>query len=70
MHHEITLNLDGLLDDRQVTLAELARRTGISTVNLSLIKNNHVKAIRFTTLTAICRALDCGPGDLIGITPR
>jgi putative transcriptional regulator len=70
MQHAITLNLDGLLHDRQVSLAELARRTGISTVNLSLIKNNHVKAIRFTTLTAICRALDCVPGDLIGIAPR
>ena len=61
----IRVTLAEVLDDRGLTLAELSRRTGVSTVNLSLLKNNHAKAIRFTTLEAICEALDCLPGDLI-----
>lgn len=57
--------LADVLEERGMTLVELSRRTGISTVNLSLLKNNHAKAIRFTTLEAICEALDCEPADLI-----
>ena len=48
-----------------MTLTELSARVGVSVVNLSLLKNNHAKAIRFTTLDAICDALDCQPGELI-----
>ncbi|QYH36814.1 helix-turn-helix transcriptional regulator [Salinibacterium sp. M195] len=61
----ITITLDHQLAAREMTLTELSRRTGISTVNLSLLKNNHAKAIRFTTLNAICDALNCAPGDII-----
>ncbi len=61
----IRITLAEVLADRDVTLTELSRRTGVSTVNLSLLKNNHAKAIRFTTLEAICDALDCSPAELI-----
>lgn len=63
--HRIVLHLDRLLAERGVSLVELSRRTGISAVNLSAIKNQHAKAIRFSTLDAICAALDCGVGELI-----
>ena len=52
-----------------MTLTELSARVGVSVVNLSLLKNNHAKAIRFTTLDAICDALDCQPGELIMRAP-
>jgi putative transcriptional regulator len=65
----IRVTLAQVLAERDMTLAELSRRTGVSTVNLSLLKNNHAKAIRFTTLDAICGALDCSPGDLISREP-
>lgn len=65
--HRITFSLDRVLEERSVTLTELAHRTGITMANLSVLKNNRAKAIRFTTLTAICDALDCTPQDLIGI---
>lgn len=61
----IRVTLAQVLEERGMTLAELSRRTGVSTVNLSLLKNNHAKAIRFTTLDAICEALGCTPADLI-----
>lgn len=61
----IRITLAEMLEKRSMTLVELSRRTGIATVNLSAIKNNHAKAIRFTTLEAICEALDCEPRDLI-----
>lgn len=61
----IRVTLAQVLEERGITLAELSRRTGVSTVNLSLLKNNHAKAIRFTTLDAICEALDCSPADVI-----
>ncbi|MBP1326891.1 putative transcriptional regulator [Leucobacter exalbidus] len=61
----IKIRLAELLEARGLTLAELSRMVGVSTVNLSLLKNNHARAMRFTTLEAICEALDCEPGDLI-----
>ena len=63
--HAIVINLDKLLADRGMTLTELSERVGISLVNLSILKNGHARAIRFSTLTRLCQALDCQPGDLI-----
>ena len=65
----ITCHLTELLAARGMTLTELGQRAGISIVNLSLLKNNHAKAIRFTTLHAVCQALECEVGDLLSITP-
>jgi putative transcriptional regulator len=63
--HAIDVHLDRLLAERQLTLTELAERVGVTLVNLSVLKNGRAKAIRFSTLTAICRELDCQPGDLL-----
>ncbi|MEU6435446.1 helix-turn-helix transcriptional regulator [Streptomyces albidoflavus] len=63
--HAIQVHLDRLLAARSMTLAELAARVGVTNVNLSVLKNGRAKAIRFTTLTAICRVLECQPGDLL-----
>lgn len=63
--HRIKVHLDQLLEDRGMTLTELAERVGVTVVNLSVLKNDRAKAIRFTTLTAICRELGCQPGDLL-----
>jgi putative transcriptional regulator len=57
--------LDELLESRGMTLTELSRRVGVSLVNRSVLKNDRAKAIRFSTLTAICEALDCQVGDLL-----
>ncbi|QDU84102.1 Helix-turn-helix domain protein [Planctomycetes bacterium Pla163] len=62
----IQVKLDDLLKQRQMTLTELAERVGITIANLSILKTGKAKAIRFTTLEAICRELDCEPGDLLG----
>lgn len=67
--HEIAVHLDDLLIDRGMTLTELAERVGVTLVNLSVLKNGRARAIRFTTLTAICRELDCQPGDLLSHQP-
>lgn len=67
--HEIAVHLDELLVDRDMTLTELAERVGVTIANLSILKNGHAKAMRFTTLTAICRELDCQPGDLLSHHP-
>lgn len=64
--HQIKVHLDALLKERGMTLAELAERVGVTVVNLSVLKNDRAKAIRFTTLSAICRELGCQPGDLLG----
>ena len=61
----IVLRLDRMMVERQMSLGELAERVGISQVNLSKIKNNHVNAIRFSTLAAICGVLQCQPGDIL-----
>ncbi|WP_375405427.1 helix-turn-helix domain-containing protein [uncultured Amnibacterium sp.] len=65
--HRIVCRLDDLLADRGMTLTELANRTGITIVNLSVLKNNRGRAIRFTTMTTICDALHATPGDLFTI---
>ena len=61
----IKLNLDRVMGERQISLTELADRIGITLANLSILKTNKARAIRFTTLEALCRALDCQPGDLL-----
>lgn len=62
---KIVLRLDRMMVERKMSLNELAERVGITNVNLSKIKNNRVNAIRFSTLEAICAALDCTPGDIL-----
>lgn len=57
--------LDELLAERNLTLTELSKRVDVSIVNLSVLKNDRAKAIRFSTLTAICQALECSIGDLL-----
>jgi len=66
--HRVTCHLDALLTARGMTLTELAQRAGVTVVNLSVLKNDRARAIRFSTLTAICDALDCQPGDLLSVT--
>ena len=61
----IRVKLDHLLLDRRLTLTELADRIGITIVNLSVLKTNKARAIRFSTLDALCRELKCQPGDLL-----
>lgn len=61
----IIVNLDVLMAKRKMSLNELAREVGNTNTNLSILKNNKAKAIRFSTLEAICKALDCQPGDLL-----
>lgn len=67
--HFIGVHLDRLLERRGLTLTELADRVGVTVVNLSVLKNGRAKAIRFSTLTALCRELDCQPGDLLSYRP-
>lgn len=61
----IIVNLDVMLAKRKMKLKELSEKVGVSTVNLSILKQGKVKAIRFSTLEAICSALDCQPGDML-----
>jgi putative transcriptional regulator len=61
----IEVNLDKQLADRGMTLVELSEQVGISVVNLSILKNGHAKAIRFSTLSALCAVLECQPGELL-----
>jgi putative transcriptional regulator len=67
---DIHCRLDELLEARGMTLTELSRLVGVSLVNLSVLKNDRARAIRFSTLTAICDALDCQVGDLLVAVPR
>ena len=62
----IVVKLDDLLHARRMTLTELADRVGLTLANLSILKTGKAKAIRFSTLEAICRELQCQPGDLLG----
>ena len=62
---KIVLHLDRMMVERKISLNELAERVGISNVNLSKIKNNKVTAIRFSTLAAICKVLECDAGDIL-----
>ncbi len=61
----IIINLDVVMARRKIGLTELSRKVDITMANLSVLKNNKAKAIRFSTLEAICQALDCQPGDII-----
>ncbi|KAA8817687.1 transcriptional regulator [Bifidobacterium callitrichos] len=61
----IRVNLDVMLAKRRMSVNELAERVGITPANVSVLKNERAKAVRFTTLDGICRALDCQPGDIL-----
>jgi putative transcriptional regulator len=65
----IAVKLDDLLHDRRMTLTELAERVDITLANLSILKTGKARAIRFSTLEAICGALDCQPGDILEYLP-
>lgn len=65
----IVVNLDVMMAKRKKGLTELASEVDITMANLSILKNNKAKAVRFTTLEAICKALDCQPGDLLEYVP-
>ena len=64
----IQVNLDVMMAKRKISLGELSERVGITQANLSILKNNRAKAIRFSTLDAICRELDCGINDILEYT--
>ncbi|MGY1847850.1 MULTISPECIES: helix-turn-helix domain-containing protein [unclassified Blastococcus] len=68
--HRVVCHLDRLLDERGMTLVELSERVGVSVVNLSVLKNGRARAVRFSTLTAVCGALGCQPGDLFSVAPE
>ncbi len=61
----IVVNLDVMMAKRKMTLSQLASEVDLTLANLSILKNGHAKAVRFSTLDAICRALDCQPGDIL-----
>ena len=65
----IVFHVDVMLAKRKMSLTELSERVGITMANLSILKNNKAKAVRFSTLEAICAALDCQPGDLMEFLP-
>ena len=65
----INVTLDDRLNDKRMTLTELAERVDITLANLSILKTGKARAIRFSTLQALCRELDCQPGDLLGYAP-
>lgn len=66
----IYVKLDDILHDRRMTLTELADRTGMTLANLSILKTDKARAIRFSTLDAICEALSCQPGDILRFEPE
>ena len=65
----VVINLDVMMAKRKMSLNELSEKVGITLANLSVLKNNKAKAIRFSTLDAICKALDCQVGDIIEFVP-
>ena len=67
--HRIAVRLDRVLAARGMTLTELAERAGVTVVNLSVLKNGRARAVRFSTLSAICDVLYCQPGDLLAFEP-
>ncbi len=67
---EIILRLDRVMADRKMSLNDLADKVGVSNVNLSKMKNGKISAIRFSTLVAVCEALDCQPGDILEYSPE
>ena len=66
----IILRLDRVMADRKMSLNELSEKVGVANVNLSKLKNGHVSAIRFSTLDAICKALNCQPGDILAFDEK
>ena len=66
----IVINLDVMMAKRKMSLNELSEKVGITLANLSILKNNKAKAVRFSTLDAICQALDCQVGDIIEFVPN
>jgi len=68
--HAVEVHLGEVLAARGMTLTELSERTGLTLANLSILKNGRARAVRFTTLTAICEVLDCQPGDLFTVARR
>lgn len=68
--HEITVRLDGLLRERGISAADLSKRTGITEANLSKLRTGNVGAVRFSTLTALCRELNCKIEDLLAYEPQ
>ena len=66
----IVVNLDVMMAKRKMSLGELAQRGDITMANLSILKNNKARAVRFSTLEAICKALDCQPGDILEYVPE
>jgi putative transcriptional regulator len=67
--HRVEVHIDKLLAERGMTLTDLAGRVGITLANLSVLKNGRARAVRFSTLTALCDALGCEPGDLLSLRP-
>lgn len=67
--HRVTCHLDRLLEEHAMTLTALAEAVGVTVVNLSVLKNNRAKAVRYSTLTAICDVLNCQVGDLLSVAP-
>ena len=65
----IVVNLDVMMARRKMSLGELSQRVDVTMANLSILKNNKAKAVRFSTLEAICKALDCQPGDILEYVP-
>ena len=65
----IIVNLDVMMATRKMSLGELSQRVDVTMANLSILKNNKAKAVRFSTLEAICKALDCQPGDILEFVP-
>ena len=66
----IIVNLDVMMAKRKMSLGELSQRVDVTMANLSILKNNRARAVRFSTLEAICRALDCQPGDILEFVPE
>ena len=66
----IVVNLDVMMAKRKMSLNELASKVDLNLANLSILKNNKAKAVRFSTLEAICKALDCQPGDILEFLPE
>ena len=67
--HRVVCHLDELLARSGMSLTDLARAVGVTVVNLSVLKNDRARAVRFSTLTAICDVLGCQPGDVFSVTP-
>ena len=66
----IVVNLDVMMARRKMSLGELAQKVDVTMANLSILKNNRARAVRFSTLEAICKALDCQPGDILEYVPE